>query len=809
MRLLLLFVPAPALAASWTVGPSGDFATVDEALAAAADGDTLVLEEGTFDGPWSLDGRTLDIVGAGPTTILTAGTDVLTLTDCTVSLTDLAVQGGGGRGVAVSGGDVSLTGLTVTYGTASTDGGGGLFADQATVTISDSTFADNRVDVLLGAHVHAQDSTTVITGSTFTGGRARRGGALFLAGGETTVESSHFETNSVRGDHDDPDASFSGPRRRHPDRGRGPVAHGHHLLRQRGRAGIRRAPVPRGRRGGHRRLHLRGGRGHLVLRGRPHDLRHGPRRHRQRVSWATGPSRSSTSGSATGARCSSAGACGGASSSPGCASRTTTAAQYGGAARIEAGFGSFSDVTFQGNTGTFGGAMHITTADEVTIDEGFFFANEADHGGAIRWRPDNSAGTLSIADSWFQGNVVPGTGSSVYARNGGALTVVDSVFRDNRADTGGAVMAWAIEALDVRRNEFCGNEARTNSSSDGGAVLSYQSGSAGLHTISNNLFVEGRADAWGGAINLLQGSPAVIAHNDFLGNRSATNGGGHLAVRDAEALVVNNLFAWSVNGAAVSQVGSSTVDFRHNAWFQNNPEDGAGDLEGFTPGDGAVRTDPDLADYSRDGTCGDDVFWRRPGSALLDAGDTTWAADTADPDGSPPDIGAYGGPEALDDAWADDDADGVAAFLDCDPDDPTVYPGATEVAHDGIDQDCDGVDLLDGDGDGYEGGDGPDCDDTDPDVHPDAEEIWYDGVDQDCDGNDDDRDGDGVPYTVDCDDDDAAVIECADGDADGDGGCGCATAAPVGPAWWVLALLAGLGRRRGARAGARRRQRGE
>ena len=69
---------------------------------------------------------------------------------------------------------------------------------------------------------------------------------------------------------------------------------------------------------------------------------------------------------------------------------------------------------------------------------------------------------------------------------------------------------------------------------------------------------------------------------------------------------------------------------------------------------------------------------------------------------------------------------------DCDDTDPSIYPGATDLPLDGIDQDCDGADNRDGDGDGD-----PidtDCDDSDPDRSTLLFELCDTGVDEDCDG---------------------------------------------------------------------------
>jgi hypothetical protein len=116
------------------------------------------------------------------------------------------------------------------------------------------------------------------------------------------------------------------------------------------------------------------------------------------------------------------------------------------------------------------------------------------------------------------------------------------------------------------------------------------------------------------------------------------------------------------------------------------------------------------------------------------------------------------------DADGDGDFDPACGGTDCDDADASVYPGAIEIPGNGIDEDCDGVELcyLDADDDGWrpdgtstvasanlsceDAGEATasdptgDCDDTDAAVNPGVPEICGNGIDDDCDG------------TVDCDD---------------------------------------------------------
>ena len=133
----------------------------------------------------------------------------------------------------------------------------------------------------------------------------------------------------------------------------------------------------------------------------------------------------------------------------------------------------------------------------------------------------------------------------------------------------------------------------------------------------------------------------------------------------------------------------------------------------------------------------------------------------------------------LDCQQADNDRDGFTpAEGDCDDDDASRRPGRLETCGDGIDQDCSGEDLscddVDNDGDGVSPAEG-DCDDNNPRMRPGFRDTCGDGIDQDCDGMDavcqpcGDADGDEVPDDRDnCPNVPNALQSDGDGDGVGD-----------------------------------------
>jgi hypothetical protein len=142
------------------------------------------------------------------------------------------------------------------------------------------------------------------------------------------------------------------------------------------------------------------------------------------------------------------------------------------------------------------------------------------------------------------------------------------------------------------------------------------------------------------------------------------------------------------------------------------------------------------------------------GSAYVGCPNTILAGCDADGDGFP-NAGAGCNPNSI--------------TVDCNDNDPTIFPGAPDKCGDGIAQDCtaDTPCTMDADGDGYKKG--ADCDDTNPAIHPWAAEICN-GIDDDCDGLTDEGnpDSNGAPMIS-----AGAVTQCSDSNV---GEC----AAPLG-----------------------------
>lgn len=733
----ILIVPAlPGWALAATIRVPEDEPDLATAVAGASAGDIIEIGEGTFDGALapSVD---LTLRGSGEATRL-IGSDlaedapILTVSGTALRLESLRIQADGAQGIRASEADLELIDVSIVEGAHSLAGGG---IDQAggRLQLERVELIDNRSAEGLGGQVRAVGVEVELVDGRVEGGRAERGGGLYVLGGSLRVEGTRFERNAAS---------------RGENRGVGGA-----IATERADVEILNADFVDNRvidgQGGAISLFL----GRATIRGTSFEGKPGSPSATEYYGGGLASydaplvvencsfrdlsvEHSGEEGSfGYGAGIIVYGPAGARFEIRDSTFEGNAVSAFGGGIRIDSGAGVIEGSTFIDNLADYGGAIHVASPDEVRVQDSVFTGNRGRFAGAIRWRPPSAAGETSalvLDGNRFEDNLADNYGGVLYGRNGGRFEAVDNHMQANEGTLGGALMVWAVRDVALVRNRFCANVATGGTAPDGGAVASYQSG-RGTYTIANNLFLDNQAGGHGGGLSLLQDGDVDLRHNTFLGN--AAPDGSAVGIRGAsEAPVVlrahDSLFAYQLGGPTFGGSSVARFELEHSAFFDNEGEDVEALLDPLEVD--VLRADPQLQAFSAGGDCASHVPFPQWGSPLIDAADP----EGLDLDGSRADIGASGGPEAYPELWLDEDADGSPVLFDCDDSDADRAPIASELPYDGIDQDCDGADLDDIDGDGFPGGEGPDCDDEDPAIRPGAEGLPGDGIDQDCDGAD-------------------------------------------------------------------------
>ncbi len=771
--LLGLSVEAPA--ATYTVCSNGCSAdTIQDAVDMADDGDIVEIGAGTYGEQVGLD-RDLEIVAPVPEQTIIAGTgDAAFVIFAPVDVTFRGLrmtEGSGSLLWAQAGANIILEDIVIEDVDPPLDGSliGG---DQATISLVGSRIA-NAWSEWYGGGLYCSSCTVTIDSSEFEGISSPEGGCVDTWDGFTTVTNSSFANCEARI----------------------------------GEAGALKA-------GGYM--------GTLEV---SDSVFTGNTANENGGAISTFIGGSVTGGSFTGNYANqNGGAIRGISSISSVAFDLNDAGLSGGAVSVGEQLLSVVDSDFTSNSafGGCGGAINVSNGGDLSVLEGNFDSNFADQwGGAIyaQWGGTNDIdlsdftlntagseggalavegypGLTSISDSIFTDNSSQYKGGAILVSSG-SLELLDSQITGSSAEEGGAIAAEE-SIIDVQRTLLCAN----NATYDGGAISFYWNG---LLNVESSWIVENTSDTAVGGVHVHYGNTAVrLVNNHFLGNRGNDYASAMAAYGNPWLQFTNNLAAWNTGGEGAVWADDiwDEADITYNAFFENTPADVIGQPLGV----GNIFTDPLLVDYSPDGDCSNDDFRPADDSPLIDAGDPA----LADGDGTSSDIGAYGGPNALQDS----DGDGWYTDQDCNDANADVYPDAPELCNgldddcdgipddnvgvaevcDGVDNDCDGFidnDAIDGlklyedrDGDGWGTGEAisscdlleglsdnnGDCDDTNKKVHPEAREIPNDEVDNDC------KQGDQTAYL-------------------GGRVCSC-TATGSGSAGWVIVLATLLSIRR-------------
>lgn len=426
----------------------------------------------------------------------------------------------------------------------------------------------------------------------------------------------------------------------------------------------------------------------------------------------------------------------------------------------DAGTVAFANTNFN----SFGGTdtlWYAVNGSNVSVTSSTLYSDER----PVLWSGSDSH--LSLVDTDVQGYQVA---TAFAAQRSGDITAQDSSF----VFDGGEVFAisdidLSLLRVDITNDQYLpletflrgrqlGTVSIVDSNVFGGAIVEGATqvevlGTASCASTTAWNLVDVVKTSFSGVVFSPIGlvEPLFVAQNSPLFIRNAGFSplmGDGLLVTDSPAVVENS---WI--GYTEGDVFSGPVLVRHSLLDERVAAWGVG----ITLGKYAVRADLGLPNLGEDICEGfSERFIPATGSPLLDAG------VGVDIDGSPADIGPYGGPDAPNDAWVDFDGDGVPNGTDCDIYEPKAWTNAPELC-DGIDNNCNGTvdeemvlytDIdLDGYGDALSSVRNPgcevvlaglsvlsgDCDDGDAAIHPGVVDTC-DSVDQDCDGIKDETD---------------------------------------------------------------------
>jgi hypothetical protein len=326
-----------------------------------------------------------------------------------------------------------------------------------------------------------------------------------------------------------------------------------------------------------------------------------------------------------------------------------------------------------------GGGIYVSGSNALSATDLVVMGNRAELGGGIRTGGvGNQFTRLVVANNTTDG-YDGGAGMSGYMAD--ETTIADALFIGNYTFGSGGGLAFS-QSDDVVMN----NVAFINNEAEGGGGGGLYLGTSNLH-VTNGLF----AGNLGGAIDLFQAgislsntsllansvngygagglygyNSGIVLENSIIASNSSLGSGG---IEVSGTLIMTNTIVidnqGSTYGGGLSGYYGQTYELNNNDVYGNSPDD-YHDIDDPTGTNGNISVDPLFLDLSSPDPLDWDLHLDLT-SSLIDAGDPT----ILDPDGSPSDIGAFGGPNA--EFW-DLDRDGFPLWWQPGPYDHATYP---------------------------------------------------------------------------------------------------------------------------------------
>lgn len=245
----------------------------------------------------------------------------------------------------------------------------------------------------------------------------------------------------------------------------------------------------------------------------------------------------------------------------------------GGAIGVDNGALTVKDCSFNGNKAKNGGAMSLSSGEQVQITDCTFGDsknNEASaNGGSIK---AFNAAVIQIARCTFKSNAW--RGGALDLNNSAKVDISDSKFYSCQANTGGVIYAQKGPSLYCNRVIFEGNHSNGTGgvANDGGAVMYFQNTNTSLKAYFNacSLTDNHWANTTGSLIPMLRMNYKVAFNNCFMNNNysvSTTPGNA-----SGQHTWFNVVFERPEVASFVVSNSSLIGDLKRN----DTPEDGAG-----------------------------------------------------------------------------------------------------------------------------------------------------------------------------------------------------------------------------------------
>ena len=203
--MLLITLLANSFAATLTVGPNGTYPSLQAAVDASQDGDTLVMEAGVHYGCATLSSRELTIEGAGAQSTFLYGQcadGTIDINGGTLQISDVTLENRAGPSVRSEASNTTLTRVEV-FGGMGPEGAVSVVDGHTRIEDSDLSFNDGTRGAAVTARKGtAPDSSLVIVGTRFVENASEQNaGAVWVDRIRTvTVSGSVFERNAAQED---------------------------------------------------------------------------------------------------------------------------------------------------------------------------------------------------------------------------------------------------------------------------------------------------------------------------------------------------------------------------------------------------------------------------------------------------------------------------------------------------------------------------------------------------------------------------------------------------------------------------------